>query len=188
MTEFRSLGLASVLAFGLALSGCAGQSDAVKTEAMVQSRLEAQAQQQVRAQLSEYQNILADLRQTTMCVTAVEGRPEFKALKAHAPKDGPAPPKPEVLTDRSKASAAESKSIAAFLQAMTACKPNFAPLTTPATRNIVRMIADTWTEQQELYGQLKDRKIGWGAFNQATRSNSDKLSGALKALRLTNEG
>ena len=104
MTEFRSLSLTSALALGLVLSGCAGQS--VKTEAMVQSRLEAQAQQQMHTQLSEYQNILADLRQTTMCVTAIEGRPEFKALKAHAPKDGPAPPKPEVLTDQRKASAA----------------------------------------------------------------------------------
>ena len=203
MTEFRSLcrlpgrlsGLARLaaipaLTLGLALSGCAGEPDPLKTEALVKSRLEAEALQQMRTQISEYQTILATLRQTTMCVSSAEKKPEFKRLQAHGADegDGKTPPSPAKLTDAGKASAKDGKMIAAFLEAMAPCRPAFGAIANPANRNIARVISDTWTDQQELYGRLKDRKISWGAFNQGTRSNSDKLSGALKALRLTNEG
>ncbi len=185
-SAFARLAMLPALALGLALSGCAGSPE--KTEALVKSRLDAQAEQQMRTQISEYQSILAVLRQTTMCVTSAEKMPEFKGIQAHGSNDGDTPPAPAKLTDPHKASAREGKAIVAFLQAMAPCRPDFGALANPANRNIARVIADTWSDQQELYGQLKDRKIGWGTFNRGTRSNSDKLSGALKALRLTNEG
>ena len=198
MTEFRSLcrfrrllpSLAALpaLALGLALSGCAGGPDQDKTEALVKSRVQAQAEQQMRTQINEYQAILATLRQTTMCVTTAEKKPEFKRLQAHGSNDGDTPPSPAKLTDPAKAGAKDGKIIAAFLQAMAPCRPDFGAIATPANRNIARVIGDTWDDQQELYGRLKERKIGWGEFSRGTRSNSDKLSGALKALRLTNEG
>ena len=198
MTEFRSArrarhrlsGLARfaalpVLAFGLALSGCAGQAN---TEALVKSRLEAQNQQLARTQANEYQSIIAELRQTTMCVTTAEKRPEFKILQAHGSNDGDSPPPPQKLVDRHKASAKERKLIVDFLQAMASCRPKFGTFAIATNRNIARVISDTWDAQQELYGELKEGKIAWGAFNRGTRSNSDKLSGALQSLRLTNEG
>lgn len=201
MTEFRSLnrlrrrlpGLARLavipaLALGLAVSGCAGESDAVRTEALVKTRLDAQADQQLRTQIGEYQTILAVLRQTTMCVTTAEQKPEFKRLQAHGSNDGDTPPAAAKLIDPKKASAKDGKMIAAFLEAMAPCRPSFGALSIPANRHIARVISDTWTDQQELYGRLKDRAISWGEFARGTRSNSDKLSGALKALRLTNEG
>ena len=194
MSEFRSprrfpgaaaLALLPLLALTPGLSGCAGQA---KTEALVKSRLEAQANEQMRVQLGEYQSILAVLRQTSLCVTTAEQRPEFKSLLAHGSNDGDNPPMPAKLVDNHKASAKEIKLIDAFLEAMAPCKPGFGPITTPTNRNIAQVIGDTWSDQQTLYGGLKERKLSWGAFNRATRANSDKLSGALKALRLTNEG
>ncbi|MEI7610352.1 MAG: hypothetical protein WCJ64_23485 [Rhodospirillaceae bacterium] len=196
MTEFRSsrrvrplpgLMAIPVLALGLALAGCAGQSEA-DTEAMIKTRIDAEAQEQTRTKLNEYQAILAALRQTTMCVTTTEKRPEFKSLLAHGSNDGDSPPAPAKLVESRKASAKEVKLIGEFVAAMTPCKPDFGLLTTAANRNIARVINDTWTDQQELYGHLKQRTINWGAFNRGTRANSDRLSGALKALRLTNEG
>ena len=104
MTEFRSLcrfrrllpSLAALpaLALVLALSGCAGGPDQDKTEALVKSRVQAQAEQQMRTQINEYQAILATLRQTTMCVTTAEKKPEFKRLQAHGSNDGDTPPSP----------------------------------------------------------------------------------------------
>ncbi len=182
---FARLMAVPALALGLAVSGCADQAE---TEALIQTRLVAYSQDQLRAQVSELQNILAALRQTTACVTAVEAKPLYRSLQLHTPKDGPAPPSPSVLTDARKASAIEAKLITAFLVDMEPCRPSYGPLSVPANRNIAKVIDDTWHDQRDLYEQLKNQKIGWGRFNLETRSNSDKLSGALKALRLTNEG
>ena len=195
MSEFRCLrrlpgaavfSLLPLLALAPALSGCAGSQ--AKTEAMVQSRLEAQANEQKRVQVGEYQSILAVLRQTSMCVTTAEQKPEFKPLLAHGSNDGDNPPTTARLVDNHKPGAKDIKLIDAFLAAMAPCKPGFGPIATPANRNIARVIGDTWNDQQALYGALRERKLSWGAFARATRANSDKLSGALKALRLTNEG
>ncbi|MEI6557417.1 MAG: hypothetical protein WCO00_03345 [Rhodospirillaceae bacterium] len=197
MTEFRSLrrlrhrlsglprfAVIPALMLGLTLGGCAGDPDPVKVNAMIRNQLE----EQTRVQLGEYQSILTELRRTSMCVTTVEVKPEFKRLQAHGSNDGDTPPAPAKLIDPHKATAKERKLIAAFLEAMAPCQPQFAPMATPSNRNIVRVITETWEAQRELYGELKEGRMNWGSFNRGTRANSDKLAGAIKALRLTNEG
>ena len=75
-----------------------------------------------------------------------------------------------------------------LLVEITPCQPNFGMVTVRRHQSITRMISDTWQQQSELYRHLKEGVITWGIFNQETRSNADKLSGGLQALRLTNQG
>ncbi len=187
------IALVPAIAVGMALSGCSS-SESAKTaaesalDAQVKSRLEELAKQQIDTQVKEYQAILNGLRQTTLCVTTAEIRPEFKDLQAHGSNDGDTPPSPAKLTDTRKVTAKESKQIFTYLEVLAPCRPNFGPLTNPVNRGVARVINDTWNDQQDLYRQLRAGDINWGTFNRHTRSNSDKLAGAIKALRLSNEG
>ena len=183
MSLFRTVCL--ILATGLLLAGCAGQPrpDAGQSAA---AAVAAQAQADAQTQAGEYQRIIAELRRASECVSSIENQPEYAPLRAKAPgsRDDP---NPTYLLDKSKASAAHGKLIGGFLEAMVPCQPNFGALSTRAHQNITRMISETWMQQQDLYRHLKEGRITWGVFNQGTRSNADKLSGGLQALRLTNE-
>jgi len=183
--RLRQQGTGLVLALGLLLAGCAGQPKPETGQNA--AAMAAQAQAEAQTQAAEYQRIIAELRRASECVTSIEGQPEYAPLRAKAP-GGRDDPNPTYLLDKSKATAAQGRLIESFLGAMGPCQPNFGALSIRAHQNITRMISDTWMQQQDLYRHLKEGRITWGVFNQGSKSNADKLSGGLQALRLTNEG
>jgi hypothetical protein len=181
-----------MLAVVLLLAGCADgpQSETTTTvsDGSGKGAAAAAAAQAAEMQPIEYQHILAELHRATDCVSAVESKRDFAPLRAKSPDPAQHEPYPKHLLDTSKATATEQRLITAFLTAIAPCQPEFGLMTVPAHRNITRMISDTWAQQQDLYKHLAGGLISWGVFNQSTRSNADKLSGVLMALRLTNQG
>ena len=176
-----------ILVVALAISGCAASDHSANPMTAAPPPPE-QGTAQPLVQAKEFQAIIAELRRASECVTTTEAKPDFAPLRAKAPPGGGKYPYPSYFLDKSHASATEQKLIGTFLEQIAPCRPNFAALTVREHRNITRMITDTWAQQAELYQHLKEGVITWGIFNQGTRSNSDKLSGGLQALRLTNEG
>jgi hypothetical protein len=146
------------------------------------------ANPQVQIQAEEYQRIITELRRVADCVRTAEGKPDFAPLRAKAPEGGRNTPYPTTFLDKSKASPAEQGMITSLLEQIAPCQPNFGVPTVRVHQSITRMISDTWQTQSELYRHLKEGVITWGIFNQETRSNADKLSGGLQALRLSDEG
>lgn len=182
-----SRGLAAVLpllALTLVLGGCASSANSAAGAAEAREHASARP----AGQPEEYQRIVAELRRATECVSAVESKRDFTPLRTKAPENGHNEPYPKQFMDKSKATPTERKLLDAYLTAIGPCQPDFGALALPAHRNITRMISETWLQQQELYRHLRDGMISWGVFNQGTRSNADKLSGGLLALRMTNEG
>lgn len=178
---------AMAFAAALALAGCAGQPPRPEVTQPNPSMQAAEPPAQVQAM--EYQRIIAELRRASECVSTIEAKSEYAPLRAKSPGGGAHDnPYPTQYMDKSKATAAHGKLILAFLDEMQPCQPNFGALVVHAHQNITRMILETWAQQQDLYRHLKEGVITWGVFNQGTRSNADKLSGGLQALRLTNEG
>ncbi len=176
------------LAAGLALAvlaGCAGdtgQAPPATTQTLAPTPSEAETQ------AGEYQRIVAELRRAADCVSTTEAKPDFAPLRAKAPEGSKSTPYPTTFLDKSKATPAEQMLITNLLVEITPCQPNFGMVTVRTHQSITRMISDTWQQQSELYRHLKEGVITWGIFNQETRSNADKLSGGLQALRLTNQG
>ena len=175
------------------LAGCASQpkADTAAVAGGVRQPVAAQGLADVQAndrQRTEYQQILAELRRASECVSVTEAKPEFAPLRARAPNGAQGGAYPSQMSDRNKATAAEGRLIVSFVEMIVPCQPNFPPLTVRVHQSITRMINETWMQQRDLYRQLKDGQIAWGVFNQGTRSNADRLSGGLQALRLSNDG
>jgi hypothetical protein len=176
-----------LLAAGLTLFGCAGESRPTTTVAAT-SRPDSAAPSADRSQSAEYQRILQELHRASECVGTAEGRPEFTPLLARASNGAGGDAYPRHFLDKSRATAAEGPLIDRYLAAIKPCQPAFGVMTLPSHQSITRMIDGTWRQQQALYHQLKGGQISWGQFNRDTASNADRLTGALQALKLTNEG
>ncbi|MEI6984898.1 MAG: hypothetical protein WCK65_02120 [Rhodospirillaceae bacterium] len=168
-----------VLVAGLVVSSCASRGRTSESAGPTPSAPQVQA--------AEFQQIIAELRRASTCISDAEAAPGFAPLRAKAPSDTHDSPYPTYMLDKKKATPAEGQLITKFLETIAPCQPDFGAPTVRSHQSITRMISDTWTQQQELYRHLKEGLISWGVFNQGTRSNADKLSGGLQALKLTNE-
>ncbi|MBI1208825.1 MAG: hypothetical protein GC191_16260 [Azospirillum sp.] len=159
---------AALLAVGACASAPSGPDDAVS-----------------KAELAEYRVIVGELERASKCVIQVESEPRFQSLHTKTPDQGTTDPR--FFVDASRATPQQAEAVLDFVGAMAACRPYLGEMSFRVHRNIARLIIDTWDRQQRLYGELRGGTITWGQFNLESKHSADRLSGALEALRLTDQ-
>lgn len=122
------------------------------------------------------------LQQTAQCVTDVENRPAFAALKLRTPDDYDAPAAQPLMTSPDLASIEERRQIQGFREAITACRPSFGPIPDPALAARASEIQRIWDRQQELYTFLQSGSLPWGRFNRETQANSEQLLAVVRTV------